>query len=123
MVGARMRTGAVSAGAVLLACAALGACVPTTTSTDAEQKVATGNLIACFQAAARRLDDGRSDALTIAIAMQGPCSGPRQQVKEVYGAGLPLQARLTLNDNMDAKTIETATTIVMEERRKVATVR
>src|SRR5208283_4752148 len=62
----------------------------------AEQDASTRAYILCLMQAAKRLDDHKSDAVTIAQAVLSACSVEFRQVVEVYSRGLGFQGEETV---------------------------
>lgn len=93
----------------------LGGCV--TTASNEEKEATMKAEIACFRAAAERLDDGKSDPLTIGIAMQTACTPEIKRTHETFGRGLPLGAYQRFEEKSKTTEIEMATTVVLQRRK------
>jgi hypothetical protein len=109
--------------AVFLLSVSLANCapaIPPSPQVDlAEERAVFSSYRACLFDAARRLDDGKSDALTIAAAVVPACGAEREKAQALYGRGLPLPAQIRyrqqLRDHPEAD-LELATGIVLEVR-------
>lgn len=72
-----------------------------------------------MQQAAHDLDDHRSDASTIALAVVSACAQQRLQVQELYARSLPAPAQIQYWNHMRANQefdVELATRVVLQER-------
>jgi hypothetical protein len=97
-------------------CLIFSSCV---TAPSEEQKTAALEIyMNCLRTAANRLDDDRSDAATVAIAIRGACEGASMRAKQTYCQGMTLDACDRFQRNVSGPMFETATTIVMQERQK-----
>jgi hypothetical protein len=101
----------------------LPGCVTTTApqATDEEKQAATTAMIVCLRNAAHRLDDGKSDATTIAIAMNSACTIEYLHQVDVYlqFVGDDPVARQAFADRHRPDEIALATSIVLEQRNTV----
>ena len=87
---------------------------PPATSEDREQALSALN--ACLQAAARKLDDGRSEASTVALALRPSCAAEFARSRDLYARSLSSQAS-QMYHKMDDQTFKrAATNAVLEER-------
>ena len=103
-------------GAVLfLALAACGSATPPPAST-AEMDAVTTALSNCLGQAAERLDDGKSDAATIALAMQPMCATQFSQFEEANGRTLNPAAYNLYLAKVRPHRLEVATGIVLRVR-------
>ena len=84
---------------------------PPATSEDREQA-----LNACLRAAARKLDDGRSEASTVALALRPSCTAEFARSRDIYARSISSQAS-QMYHKMDDQTFKrAATNAVLEER-------
>jgi hypothetical protein len=75
-------------------------------------------LFACLHSAAKKLDDGRSDATSIAFGMRPICEGEFRRTRDIEGRKLNPMAR-RLYDQKDSEAfLSIATTVVLDERAK-----
>jgi len=74
--------------------------------------------IACLADAARKVDDLKSDAGTIAVAIRGMCSATYARARQIAGENMNPQARLMFQHGIDERRFEIPTTIVLEERKR-----
>jgi hypothetical protein len=72
--------------------------------------------IECLHNAARKTDDGRSDAITIAMAIKSQCVGEFARSTETYSQGMNPQARRMFEDRVESRQLELATMAVLDER-------
>jgi hypothetical protein len=99
-----------------LSLAALGGCV---TAASEDQKTAAQRAsIECMMRAANSLDDGISDALSVAVAVRGACKVEERRSVEVAGAGMTFPAYQGFQRNIEPYLMQSATTIVMEQRKR-----
>jgi hypothetical protein len=70
----------------------------------------------CLRAAARKLDDGRSEASTIALGLRPSCAGEFARSRDVFGRNLNPTAREIYDQKDQAAFIQVATSVVLEER-------
>jgi hypothetical protein len=87
-------------------------------ATDQERNEAMTALDACLHAAARKLDDGRSEASTIALGLRPSCAAEFVRSRDVYGRQLNPAARQMYDDKEQAAFIQIATAAVLEERAR-----
>jgi hypothetical protein len=87
-------------------------------ATDQERSAALTPLISCLIASARKLDDNRSDASTIALALRSPCAAEFARSRDVFGRSLNPAARRMFDREEDASFLQLATTVVLGERAK-----
>lgn len=114
-----MKTEVVRAGTAVALCAlTLSGCA---TATSDEKSAFTAAYIACLRATANRLDDGRSDPTSVAIATRAPCAAQEREMTDAY---TPVIYQRDIQERADARmsanNAQLAVTIVMEERRKRA---
>jgi hypothetical protein len=62
------------------------------------------------------MDDGKSDAATIAIAIKPICAGEFAHYVQMAGQALNPEARRMFEDKIQVRQIETATVAVLDER-------
>lgn len=74
--------------------------------------------LGCLQDAARRLDDGVSDARTVAYPVRAACDEPGRRYAEAFVVGEPEDFRLRFLRQMEAKQLDSATAAVLRERRR-----
>ena len=87
---------------------------PSATSEDREQALSALN--ACLQAAARKLDDGKSEASTVVLALRPSCAAEFAHSRDLYARSLSSQAS-QMYHKMDDQTFKrAATNAVLEER-------
>jgi hypothetical protein len=91
----------------------LGGCA----SSPAEKAAATDRYIACLFGAADRLDDRKSDALTVAVGILPLCEQSWNAMNETEGQGMPLEAYYSFKNKMMVRRLETATAVVMQNRQ------
>lgn len=72
---------------ILVGCAHHEVDQPQGPATNAEKQTANANYLNCLVPHAKRLDDGKSDAKTIAQAMKGACPSELQSVYETMSRG------------------------------------
>jgi len=75
-------------------------------------------LDACLHAAARKLDDGRSEASTIALGLRPLCAAEFVRSRDVFGRHLNPVARQMYDQKEQAAFIQIATAVVLDERAK-----
>ncbi len=75
-------------------------------------------LFACLHAAAKKLDDNRSDATSIAMAMKPLCAGEFSQSRDIEGRRLNPTARVLYDRKELEAFLSIATTVVLDERSK-----
>lgn len=75
-------------------------------------------LVACLHAAARKLDDGRSEASTIALGLRPSCAGEFARSRDVAASSLNPAAAQIFHRSDDASFMQIATAIVLDERAK-----
>src|SRR6478735_3189936 len=80
---------------------------PPATSEDREQALSALN--ACLQAAARKLDDGKSEASTVVLALRPSCAAEFARSRDLYARSLSSQAS-QLYHKMDDQTFKHAAT-------------
>jgi hypothetical protein len=106
--------------AVIAAALSLAGCAAAKppAATEDERKEALQALNVCLSAAARKLDDGKSDASTIALALRPSCAAEFARSRDVFGRELnPAAARMYHRTDDDAF-VQVATSIVLHERAK-----
>jgi hypothetical protein len=74
--------------------------------------------MSCLFANARKIDDGRSDASTIALALRPSCAAEYARSRDVYGRELNPEARRMFDREEDAQFLQLATKVVLVERAK-----
>ena len=103
-------------GALLFLCLTACASSAPPPASAAEIDAASGNLANCLGRAAEQLDDGKSDAATIGLAIEPLCTAQFSQLSAVIGRGLnPAAYNLYLEKNT-ASQLEIATGMVLKVR-------
>ena len=85
-------------------------------SEEPKQK-AMKDYMGCLEAAAAKMDDGKSDAMTVAMAIKPLCAGEFAQSVKLSGSGLSPYARNLFEEKVQANQLELATTAVLDHRR------
>jgi hypothetical protein len=106
------------AAACTLALTLAGCAANPPQATDQERNEALTALNACLHAAARKLDDGRSEASTIALGLRPLCAAEYVRSRDVYGRHLNPAARRMYDQKEQAVFIQIATAVVLEERAR-----
>jgi len=88
-----------------------------TPSTDQEKNDAIKAWFVCLHAQARKMDDGRSDAASIALAIAPLCYAEFKNSLNVEAKGMNPQVQRILEDRVQGKQIEYATAAVLDERK------
>ena len=103
---------------LLITVVALGGCaIP---RSEAEQKVAINRYFACLKAEIPRLDDGVSDAGTVALAAQSACSAAKREMNDVVFAEFGTVQKARLIASLEADDLKSAISFVLTARaRKV----
>jgi len=87
---------------------------PPATSGEREQAVVALN--ACLQVAARKLDDGKSEANTVALALKPSCATEFALSRDLYARSLSSQQASQYHRQDDQAFKQAATNAVLEER-------
>jgi hypothetical protein len=107
---------------IIAACAFALAVVGCTTeppkATEQERKEATEPFIICLHAAIARLDDGKSDAQSIALAARPSCAAEFARATDTYARGLNPAATVKFHRYDDETYMGLATAAVLDERAK-----
>lgn len=106
------------AGVLLFALASCVAAPPP--ASEAEKSAAFEALATCLYSAAAQLDDNRSDASTVAVAVASMCTQQFKTSEDVSFRQENLQVRAMLAQRAPARRITEATTAVLEVRAKRA---
>ena len=86
-------------------------------ATSGEREQALSALNACLQAAARKLDDGRSEAGTVALALRPSCATEFAHSRDASARSLNSQQASQAYHRMDDQAFkQAATAAVIEER-------
>jgi len=95
----------------------LPACA-TTSMPSVEQGESEGisGYVACLDAAARLLDDGRSDVATIAAAVRSACAAKFAEPVKIPGATMNPAARKKYEERRQARQLELSTMVVLDAR-------
>ena len=95
----------------------LSACSTTPPATESEKNAALMAYLTCLHNAARKMDDGRSDAMSVALAIKPPCAAEFRTSVKVRGRDMNREAFSMFEDRMEPKQLELATTAVLDERK------
>ena len=87
-------------------------------ATDQERTEALTALEACLHAAARKLDDGRSEASTIALGLRPSCAAEFARSRDVFARHLSPAASQMYHRTDDEAFIQVATAAVLGERAR-----
>jgi hypothetical protein len=85
-------------------------------ATEKEKRDALFAYFSCLDAAAREMDDGRSDASTIALAIKSLCASQFARTVELEGGGLNPAARRLFESKVQDSQLEMATQAVLAGR-------
>lgn len=106
----------------LLAALGLAACATTSASTSAANKIEeTAALNAfddCITKRAKALDDGKSDATTVALVVRSGCREQYGRWLAISARGLSPSAQQTFFRSMQGNDLEFAVKTVLAERRR-----
>jgi hypothetical protein len=72
--------------------------------------------VACLDAAARRMDDGRSDVAAVAAAIKGMCTARFPEPAKAPGAAVSAAAQKKYEERMQARQMELSTMVVQDLR-------
>jgi hypothetical protein len=99
---------------------ALADCVatPPPQATDQERSEVLMTLEVCLHAAAKKLDDGRSEASTVALGLRPSCAGEFARSRDIYARSLNPAAAQIFHRSDDQAFMQTATAVVLDERAK-----
>jgi len=120
-----MRAGFLGLG-VCMTAICLSACMSASTqtaapesavATDQEKTAAMNTYIACVHNAAHKIDDGRSDAASVALAIEPLCAGEFQRSVEASEQGMSPYARRMFEEGVQPVQLQLGTTAVLDERR------
>ena len=75
-------------------------------------------LVTCLHAAARRLDDGRSDAATVALSIRSACVPEYFTARDVIGRHVSPAVRQMYIQEVDASFAQTAIAVVLDDRKR-----
>lgn len=89
---------------------------PAQPASAAEKKAAMDTYMRCLYKNAHEMDDGRSDARTVAIAVRGVCRNFYMQVQEVYAQGENAQVRRAFYERSANDDLSDATVAVLKIR-------
>src|SRR5262245_43011856 len=84
-------------------------------ASEQEKNAAMRSYLDCLYRAATRVDDHKSDAATIGLAIQGMCPTEYEITREVYSRGLNPQARQIFYRKNEAHQLQIATEVVLKE--------
>jgi hypothetical protein len=90
-------------------------------ATESEKSDAGKAYIACLHKAARRMDDGKSDAMSVALAIKPICAAEFRTLLKLHVQGAPyldVDARKRVEDSMEPRQLEWGTTAVLDERKR-----
>jgi hypothetical protein len=83
-----------------------------------EESAAAESLMACVAKAVTRLDDGVSDARTVAMSVEPVCSKENRHALEVYTRGMsPYEAAL-FDEKYPESFMEVVVTVILDQRAK-----
>jgi hypothetical protein len=101
----------------LAASCLLPACAMTSMP-SVEQRDSEGisGYVGCLEAAARRLDDGRSEVATIAAAVRSACAAKFAEPVKMPGAPMNTAARKKYEERLQARQLELSTMVVLDAR-------
>jgi hypothetical protein len=85
------------------------------TSEQKRASIAEGD---CFRRAAAKLDDGTSDATTVAVGVVSACSPEEQKLESAMSAGHSLYYATSMSAGLQRMGLETATEIVLLHRKE-----
>ena len=86
-------------------------------ATESEKNAALMAYLTCLHDAARKMDDGKSDAMSVALTIKPLCAGEFRTVVKVRGRDMNREAFGMFEDRMEPKQLELATTAVLDERK------
>lgn len=72
----------------------------------------------CLHAAASKLDDGTSEASTVALGMRPACAAEFARSRDVYASSLNPAAGQMFHRGDDQAFVQVATAVVLEDRAK-----
>jgi hypothetical protein len=106
----------------LLATPLLTGCASASAPATQQQKdEADVTYLVCMHKAARQLDDGKSDAASVALAIMPSCTSEFRNSLRVSNREMNPQARKMFESDIERRQIEIATKMVLEERQKPMT--
>jgi len=95
----------------------LPACATTSLpSVEQGENEGISGYVDCLDAAARRLDDGRSDVATIAAAVRRACAAKFAEPVKMPGATMNAAARQKYEERLQARQLELSTMVVLDAR-------
>jgi hypothetical protein len=106
-----------SAIAALVSSVLVCGCATRPAATDAEKTLAMQDFVACSYETAKRLDDGMSDAATIALAVEPNCRSQFQKTKDLQAQAMNLETSRMFNAKADEAELGLVTEIVLKVRR------
>jgi hypothetical protein len=86
-------------------------------ATEQEKSDAMGAYISCLHSAARKIDDGKSDAMSVALALKPLCVAEFRKSITTHSQGMNPEARRMFEDRIEARQLAFCTTVVLEERK------
>jgi hypothetical protein len=87
-------------------------------ATESERNEAMEALDSCLHAAAKKLDDGRSEASTIALGMRPSRAGAFARSRDVYASQFNPAVSQMFHRTDDQAFMQLATAAVLDERAK-----
>lgn len=96
---------------------ALSGCVDRPVATQEQQDSARRAYISCLRMRVAELDDGVSDAASVALAASGVCGPEYQRAIDAAGSDLNPAARRIFEARMEDKRVSLATATVLQMRR------
>ncbi|QND47692.1 hypothetical protein HB780_18630 [Rhizobium lusitanum] len=101
-----------------LAVAILVGCVASNPAqSKGAQEAATREWIACIRAAVKEVDDGKSDPMTVAIAVQPSCNRQKVAVDAAFEPPLTYEQHVRFQQNIEQKNIQNTAFIVLQQRK------
>ena len=88
------------------------------TASEGEIKVAIATSLACMIRAAHNLDDGISDATSVAYAVVGACGTELHRAEEIAAPNVDYQSLQRFKDRVETNNLKTATEIVLDNRAR-----
>jgi hypothetical protein len=73
--------------------------------------------MSCLHSAALKMDDGKSDAASVALAIEPLCAKEFENSISIYGQGMNPEAQAMFENNVQGRQMELATMAVLDERK------
>lgn len=106
--------------AIILIPLMLSGCLSDQQPSEEEKQQAMNDYIHCLHTAAAKMDDGKSDALTIAVAIKPFCAAEFARSVKLSGSGMSPYARSLFEQRVQTTQIELGTTAVLDHRKDAA---